>query len=79
MEIALVIGLMIVAVVLITSMVPVLISWTKNRSDRDYRKVAERCAALERETADVLAEIKDWVTTVDGRLTAIEKLLRDVG
>jgi len=51
----------------------------RTASDDAYRKVAEQAVATQAETATALAAIQGAMTDVRARLTAVEKVLKDVG
>lgn len=46
--------------------------------DDAYRQMAEKAVALQSETATALASIQTALTEVKARLTAVEKVLKDV-
>jgi Tfp pilus assembly protein PilO len=48
-------------------------------NDDAYRQIAERAAAAQSETAAALSSIQAALEDVRSRLTAVEKILKDVG
>ncbi|HZL00744.1 MAG TPA: hypothetical protein VFC47_12685 [Caulobacteraceae bacterium] len=47
-------------------------------NDGAYRQIAERSAAVQSETATALITIQETLADVSTRLTAVEKILKDV-
>jgi uncharacterized membrane protein len=47
-------------------------------NDDAYRKIAEQAVSTQSETATALAAIQGAMTDVRARLTAVEKILKDV-
>jgi Tfp pilus assembly protein PilO len=48
-------------------------------NDDAYRQIAEKAAAAQSETAAALSSIQAALEDVRSRLTAVEKILKDVG
>lgn len=47
-------------------------------NDGDYRQIADKAAAAEAETATALSSIQATLEEVRSRLTAVEKILKEV-
>jgi hypothetical protein len=51
----------------------------KARADEAYRDLAQRAAAAQSESAASLTAMKSELAAINARLTAVEKILKDVG
>ena len=51
----------------------------KATGDQAYRDIAEKAAAAQSDTAASLSAIKTDLAAINTRLTAVEKILKDVG
>ena len=49
------------------------------QSGDDYRRLAERAAAVEAENGAALSAIQNALAEISLRLTAVERILKDVG
>ncbi len=48
-------------------------------NDDEYRRIAEKAAGAQAETASALTAIQASMSEVQSRLTAVEKILKEVG